>query len=86
MLDIKEFTSYNQEDIDLLLRTVWNDDNNTEYTGYDLLNLLLDGAELSFKIVEQFLKDLDMYDLINREKMYFQILQFLNYLTSVKCM
>ena len=73
MLDIKEFTSYNQEDIDLLLRTVWNDDNNTEYTGYDLLNLLLDGAELSFKIVEQFLKDLDMYDLINIKNIIFRL-------------
>ena len=73
MLDIKEFTSYNQEDIDLLLRTVWNDDNNTEYTGYDLLNLLLDGAELNFKIVEQFLKDLDMYDLINIKNIIFRL-------------
>ena len=59
MLDITEFTSYNQEEIDLLLHTKWVDSNGTKYTGYDLLNLELDGYELTFNIVEWLLTRLD---------------------------
>jgi hypothetical protein len=47
------------EEIDLLLHTKWVGSDGTKYTGYDLLNLELDGSELNFNIVEWLLTRLD---------------------------
>lgn len=60
MLNLKKFTSYNQEEIDLLLKTKWIDRNKNIYSGSDLLNLELDGSKLDFKTVDWFLTQLDI--------------------------
>ena len=63
--DLCEFTSYNEDEINMLLNTKWFDKNRNIFSGLDLLTIELEHSKINYNTIDWFLTQLDINEIID---------------------